>query len=98
MAGCRCTTSTSIGLPVEVDDLGLLDLTLEDGVTAIEWPGPSSISLRRCRAGEHLARNRRHTHDLGGERAESLRCPASAGPKAPAEAGLHARLATTRCR
>jgi tRNA threonylcarbamoyladenosine biosynthesis protein TsaE len=24
--------------PIEVDDLGLLDLTLEDGVTAIEWP------------------------------------------------------------
>ncbi len=23
---------------VEVDDLGLLDLTLDDGVTAIEWP------------------------------------------------------------
>ncbi len=24
--------------PVEVDDLGLEDLTLEEGVTAIEWP------------------------------------------------------------
>jgi tRNA threonylcarbamoyladenosine biosynthesis protein TsaE len=24
--------------PIEVDDLGLLDLTLEDGITAIEWP------------------------------------------------------------
>ena len=24
--------------PVEVDDLGLQDLTLEEGVTAIEWP------------------------------------------------------------
>jgi tRNA threonylcarbamoyladenosine biosynthesis protein TsaE len=24
--------------PAEVDDLGLLDLTQEDGVTAIEWP------------------------------------------------------------
>jgi tRNA threonylcarbamoyladenosine biosynthesis protein TsaE len=58
--------------PVEVDDLGLDDLTLEQGVTAIEWPD----RLPRTFPGALLVRI---DHGGGDTRAIRIEDPALAG-------------------